>query len=69
LSGGGLTGLLFEPGNPFDLTEKVGRLLDDPALCRRMGLAGRARFEEDFMWEEVIKRYWRPLLAQHASVR
>jgi glycosyltransferase involved in cell wall biosynthesis len=58
----GLTGLLFEPGNPFDLAEKIGRLLDDPALRRRMGLAGRARFEEDFMWEDVIKRYWRPLL-------
>jgi glycosyltransferase involved in cell wall biosynthesis len=65
----GVTGLLFEPGNPFDMAEKLARLLDDAALCRRMGLAGRERFEEDFVWEEVIKRYWRPLLAQHANVR
>jgi hypothetical protein len=27
-----------------------------------MGLAGRKRFEKDFMWPDVIKRYWRPLL-------
>ena len=59
----GLTGLLFEPGNPFDLAEKLGRLLDDPGLRREMGLAGRRRFEEDFTWEDVIARYWRPLLA------
>ncbi len=58
----GLTGLLFEPGNPFDLAAKINRLLDDPELRYRMGLAGRKRFEEDFMWPDVIKRYWRPLL-------
>ena len=65
----GLTGLLFDPGNPFDLAEKIARLLDDPALRREMGLAGRRRFEEDFMWPEVIKRCWRPLLVQRADVR
>jgi glycosyltransferase involved in cell wall biosynthesis len=65
----GVTGLLFEPGNPFDMAEKLGRLLDEPALCRRMGLAGRRRFEEDFMWPDVIERYWRPLLPTRMSVR
>jgi glycosyltransferase involved in cell wall biosynthesis len=58
----GLTGLLFEPGNPWDLADKITRLLDDAALRRQMGLAGRKRFEKDFMWPGVIKRYWRPLL-------
>ena len=29
-----------------------------------MGLAGRKRFEEDFVWEDVIERYFRPLLAE-----
>ncbi len=65
----GLTGLLFEPGNPFDLAAKIARLLDDPELRYSMGLAGRKRFEEDFMWPDVIKRYWRPLLPCRASVR
>ena len=60
----GLTGLLFEPGNPWDLAEKIARLLDDPGLRREMGLAGRRRFEEEFMWLDVIKRYWRPLLSE-----
>jgi glycosyltransferase involved in cell wall biosynthesis len=60
----GLTGLLFDPGNPFDLAEKIGRLLDDPPLRQKMGVAGRRRFEQDFMWPDVIKRYWRPLLPQ-----
>jgi glycosyltransferase involved in cell wall biosynthesis len=63
----GLTGLLFDPGNPFDLAEKMGRLLDDPALRREMGVAGRRRFEEEFMWPDVIKRYWRPLLQPRAG--
>jgi glycosyltransferase involved in cell wall biosynthesis len=58
----GLTGLLFEPGNPLDLAAKIARLLDDPGLRREMGLAGRRRFEADFMWPDVIERYWRPLL-------
>jgi glycosyltransferase involved in cell wall biosynthesis len=58
----GLTGLLFEPGDPADLARQIGRLLDDPELRRRMGLAGRKRFEEEFTWESVIERYWRSLL-------
>ena len=58
----GLTGLLFEPGDPVDLARQIARLLDDPDLRRRMGLAGRKRFEDEFTWETVIERYWRPLL-------
>ena len=65
----GLTGLLFEPGNAFDLAEKVTRLLDDPNLRHSMGQAGRKRFEEDFQWPNVIERYWRPLLPQRAGRR
>ena len=38
----GVTGLLFEPGNPFDMAEKLGRLLDDPALVPTDGI-GRAQ--------------------------
>jgi glycosyltransferase involved in cell wall biosynthesis len=59
----GVTGLLCEPGDPVDLARQIGRLLDDPDLRRRMGLAGRKRFEEEFVWEDVIERCFRPLLA------
>ncbi len=65
----GVTGLLFEPGDPADLAQKIGRLLDDSELRRQMGLAGRARFEEEFRWETVIDRYWRPLLGRRAASR
>jgi len=58
----GSTGLLCEPGDPADLARQIARLLDDPPLRRRMGLAGRQRFEEEFTWETVIERYYRPLL-------
>ncbi len=60
----GTTGLLFEPGDAADLARKIARLLDDPALRRRMGLAGRQRFEDEFTWQTVIERYYRPLLAR-----
>ena len=60
----GVTGLLFEPGDPGDLARKIAQLLDDAELRRRIGLAGRKRFEDDFVWEDVIERYFRPLLAQ-----
>jgi glycosyltransferase involved in cell wall biosynthesis len=63
----GVTGLLFEPGDAADLARQIARLLDDPPLRRRMGLAGRARFEEEFTWETVIERYYRPML-EHRPV-
>jgi glycosyltransferase involved in cell wall biosynthesis len=62
----GLTGLLFEPGDANDLARKLATLLDDPPLRRRMGLAGRQRFEDDFRWDVVIERYYRPLLGRRA---
>ena len=39
----GVDGLLFEPGNPQDLCEKVKRLWNDPELCRRLGHAARQK--------------------------
>lgn len=33
----GVSGLLFEPGNAHDLTEKIRFLWDRPELCRQMG--------------------------------
>jgi glycosyltransferase involved in cell wall biosynthesis len=59
----GITGLLCEPGDPDDLARQLEVLLDDPGLRERMGLAGRRRFEQEFAWDVVIDRYYRPLLA------
>jgi phosphatidyl-myo-inositol dimannoside synthase len=50
----GETGLLVNPGDPghpgapAELAAALGRLLDDPELARRMGEAGRRRFETVF---------------------
>jgi glycosyltransferase involved in cell wall biosynthesis len=42
----GVNGLLTPPGDPQAMADALLRLLDDPALVRRMGAAGRARVEE-----------------------
>jgi glycosyltransferase involved in cell wall biosynthesis len=39
----GETGLLVAPGDTAGLTAAFARLLDDPALRRRLGDAGRVR--------------------------
>jgi glycosyltransferase involved in cell wall biosynthesis len=50
----GENGFLFAPDDVEGITGAMIRLAEDPALARRMGLAGRARAEE-FTW----KRYTR----------
>ena len=60
----GATGLLCEPGNAEDLACKLEKLLDDAALRTRMGSEGRRRFEEEFTWERVIEKHYRPLLVK-----
>ena len=44
----GVTGLLFEPGQPADLAQKIRQLTDAPERVVQMGRAARARFEERF---------------------
>lgn len=56
------TGLLFEPGNVIDLERQIERLLDSPELRWQFGQAGRRRFEEEFTWEHIVERHYRPLL-------
>ena len=53
----GVTGYLVEPGAPEELAGHVLRLLDDGALRKRMGAAGRARIESDFSVEAAAAAY------------
>jgi len=46
--GDGVTGLLAKPGDAASLHACLARLIDDPALRRRMGAAGRERYDERF---------------------
>ena len=59
----GLTGLLFEPGNPFELADKIETLLDHPELLKQLGAAARHRFEQQFTWDVIIDKHYRRLLA------
>jgi hypothetical protein len=49
----GTTGLLAAPGDAASLHACLERVIDDPALCRRMGAAGRRRYEERFTPERM----------------
>jgi hypothetical protein len=58
----GVTGLLCEPGDSVDLARRIPRLLDDQTCGARWAWPGRPRYEEDFVGENVIDQYFRPLL-------
>lgn len=52
----GETGLLVPPRDPEALAASLRRLLDQPGLSRRMGLAARKRVEREFSWPIVAMR-------------
>jgi glycosyltransferase involved in cell wall biosynthesis len=53
----GVNGLMFEPGHAEDCAQALQRLIDDPALRRRLGNAGRARVAADFTIEKMATRF------------
>ena len=52
----GETGLLFEPGNAGSLAGAMRRLLADPDLRRRMGIAGRRRYAQKFTARRMAEK-------------
>ena len=44
----GVSGFIVPPGDVETLTDRLDRLLSDPALCAAMGTAGRAKVEAEF---------------------
>lgn len=52
----GETGFLVAPGEPAELHERVGQLLGDPPLARRMGAAARADVLARFTWAKTAER-------------
>lgn len=49
-------GIYAKLGSAEDLAAKLELALDDPALARRLGAAGRARALADFSWDQAIRR-------------
>ncbi|MBI1173627.1 glycosyltransferase [bacterium] len=52
----GISGFIVPPGDVEALTERLDRLLSDPALCRAMGEAGRAKVEAEFDVAREVER-------------
>ena len=52
----GKTGYLVEPRNPAALAERLAALHRNPALARRMGLAGQRRVASQYTWSSVVDR-------------
>jgi len=50
-------GLSYEAGDHQDLSRKLQRLIDDPALRRTMGQRGRAFVEDQFSWPRISERF------------
>ena len=55
----GETGFVAPPQNPECLAEAILKLVEDPALCRRMGEAGRERVKSRFSIEACARAYER----------
>ena len=53
----GVNGFLVEPEDAASLAGSLERLLNDPHLRRRMGEAGRKRYEASFTARQMTRRY------------
>ena len=63
----GRTGLLAVPGDQASLLRAIETLIDDPSLRKRMGAAGRRRYEEAFTPERMAAGVQELLVAASAS--
>jgi glycosyltransferase involved in cell wall biosynthesis len=52
----GPTGLLVPTGNHVALADTIASLLDDPARAHAMGLRGRLKVDNGFLWKHVGQR-------------
>jgi glycosyltransferase involved in cell wall biosynthesis len=53
----GRNGLLFEPGDPAQLADRIARLAATPALRRELGAAARERVRTSFMADRFVEEF------------
>jgi glycosyltransferase involved in cell wall biosynthesis len=53
----GVSGLLVPPQNPQLLAAAILRLLQDPQLARRLGIAGQERMRSHFSFDRLIAAF------------
>jgi len=53
----GIEGCLVSSRNPVDIAEKCVRILENPSLMRKMGLAAREKLEREFSVERMAYKY------------
>ena len=53
----GRNGLLFDPGHPDQLAERIGRLAAEPGLRRELGSRARERVRESFLADRFIGEF------------
>jgi glycosyltransferase involved in cell wall biosynthesis len=66
----GHTGFLAAPGDPAALADRLGTLIDDADLRKKMGERGRFRIVTEFTTEKMARRFerlYRTLLASSAG--
>jgi glycosyltransferase involved in cell wall biosynthesis len=52
----GETGLLVHPADPVALARAIRTAVSDPVLSQRLGAAGRARAQQEFAAESMVRR-------------
>lgn len=55
-------GLLFEPGNPLELSEKLNLLFDNPHIRITLGDNARKFVLQNYTWDTIIDKYYIPLI-------
>lgn len=53
----GVTGLLFQSQDKSDLVSALTRLIQEPELRKKMGIAGRQKIEQRFDWGNTVRAY------------
>jgi len=53
----GETGMLVPPKNVNAIRKNLIQLMNEPELCKRLGMAAQKRFEKSFTWDVVTKQY------------